>query len=452
MDGSTTVYSSDLEDVSDWNMSGWEVVPYNQKYPHYYMLEWRNDKGSIASEGHKGQYYSLTHDQDGWAVDKFAANVPGMLVWYRNTFYSNNNPVSGGRYYESPATGPKGELLLVDSHFEPVTWSNGFWNPETGKINPRFSNRRGAMDGAFSMNDTPAWMIHDNAVLSDTVMDFGSRPAVPMFDDTKASVPGWLWTGDGSVYHRIDQASSVVIPAAHDYSTRIRGLDETGTMPGDDFTDFWGFTVGGQVLGSGNPGLAAYGVSVEIVEQGADGSWGKVRIMNDLNAEFSPSMPAPTNGADQMHHVDIANHTTKIQTFNIMVEGNKWMTTVSETVELAPESMVHADIMVHVPVTATNGMSDTVMVKISGDAGEAMSEFTTVIGCRFDSDWDGRVSILDLSRTASFLGDSGAYESYFDFNHDEVIDILDVSVVATALNSPCPPPPGENNGGMELMR
>jgi hypothetical protein len=127
-------------------------------------------------------------------------------------------------------------------------------------------------------------MLHDYAVLTDTVIDVGSRPPVSVFDDSRRWVPGWLFPGDGFIY-RIDQDSSVVIPASGDYTTRIRGLDESGTMPGEDLTDFWGSGVGGQALGTGHPGSsgAQYGVNIEVVSQASDGSRGVIAIWNSVN-------------------------------------------------------------------------------------------------------------------------------------------------------------------------
>lgn len=279
-DGGTNLYATDFEDVSDWTFTGWEVVPYNEIYPHYYMLEWRNDHGSIASFGQTEQYYVLsgnTLDPYATVVDRFSANVPGLLVWYRNNLYSNNQAVAGGREFAPPATGPKGELLLVDSHYNEVPWSvesGGWW------AGGQLSNRRAAMDGAFTLDDTPPWMIHDTANVLSDVLDFGSRPAVPAFHDSLRSVPGWVFPGDGFVY-RADQAASVVVPAQGDYTTRIRDMDADGN-PANDLTAFWGATVGGQELGSGHPGDSEvqYGIHVQIIEQAGNGSYGLVRIWN----------------------------------------------------------------------------------------------------------------------------------------------------------------------------
>ncbi|RME45325.1 MAG: M6 family metalloprotease domain-containing protein, partial [Caldilineae bacterium] len=286
-DGGNTLYTNDLEDASDWTFSPseWEVVPYDQFLSHYYILEWRNDHGSIAQEGQTQQYYSLAHSQSGWKVDKFSANVPGLLVWYRNNKYENNQAVAGGREFDPPATGPKGQLLVVDSHYEPIPWSGGWWN--AGQL----SNRRGAMDAAFGLNDVPAWMIHDNAVATDTVMDFGSRPAVPEFNDALRSVPGWVFVSP--YVYRADRSASVVIPAEGDYTTRIRALGPDGN-PDGDLTAFWGYTVGGQELGSGNPGDSGvqFGVHARVITQATDGTWGKVKIWN-AKAKTNVSPPPP---------------------------------------------------------------------------------------------------------------------------------------------------------------
>ena len=322
-DGMTNIYATDFEDTSDWTFTGWEVVPFNEVYPHYYLLEWRNDDGSIASVGHTQQYYSLngsTLDPNTWVVDKFPANVPGMVVWYRNNLYSDNQVIGGGREFAPPATGPKGELLVVDSHYDAIPWSvasGGWWandNDPAGQL----SNRRGAMDAAFALDDTPAWMIHDTANVLSDVLDFGSRPAVPAFHDSLRSVPGWIFPGDGLV-HRADQAASVVVPAAGDYSTRIRDMDADGN-PGNDLTAFWGFTVGGQVLGSGHPGDSEvqHGLHVQVLDQAADGSYGVIRIWNsEYEAEASGHYGAEGGGSMYQHIVPGETATATLSIRNV---------------------------------------------------------------------------------------------------------------------------------------
>jgi immune inhibitor A len=276
----SNLYSTDLEDSSDWTNSGWEEVPYSISIPHYYMAEWRNGDGSIASQGHNYQYYSVAHTQTGFMVDNFPANVPGMLLWYRNNAYSNNQAVGGGRDLAPPAYGPKGELLVVDSHYDPVTWSGGWWNPAITNTAPSFSNRRGAMDALFTLDDTPAWMIHDYAQDFNPIMNFGGRPAVSAFHDSLRSTPGIVYAPG---FPDADQDASVVIPAADDYSTYFRFLD--GNNIGPDATPWWGFYLGPIPLGSGHPGddWAQFGVHIEVVDQASDGSYGVIKFWNSLD-------------------------------------------------------------------------------------------------------------------------------------------------------------------------
>ena len=345
-DGDTNLYFNDLEDSSDWENDGWEEVPYDQSFTHYYLAEWRNDDGSIAQEGLKYIYYSVRHDGEGWMRDVFSANVPGMVLYYRNNFYENNQ-ILVGRYNDPPATGPKGELLVVDSHYEPVVWSGGLWDPTAdnpddpgvGNYNMRFSNRRGAMDAAFTLEDTPPWMIHDYADSANPVMDFGSRPAVPAFHDSMRSVPGWLYPG-GSFVYPVDSNASVVIPGASEYTTRIRGLDATGTMPGPDIKGFWGYTVSGRVLGSGNPGDTAsqFGLHLQVVDRAEDGSYGEIAVWQS-KWEVDGSITQIPNADPLMYGdtVDVEVMATNIATGNgdglvmvpidnatTYVEGSAW--------------------------------------------------------------------------------------------------------------------------------
>jgi hypothetical protein len=295
-DRETNLYASDLEDSSDWTNTdnqdgiGWEAVPYTDTFSHFYMLEWRNKQGSIASEGHKGIYYTLAHDQDGWLVDKFSANVPGLLVWYRNNRYENNQAANGGREFDLPAFGPKGELLMVDAHHDPIVWSGGWWDASAAEPAPTFSNRRAAMDGAFNVRGrTPAWNIHDYADSANQVLNFGSRGPISTFRDSMRSVPGWVFPGDGFVY-RADKSASVVLPGG-EYTTRIRTLAADGLNIGRDYKALWGMSVGGRELGSGHPGdnLSHYGIVVNLVDQAANGSYG---VINFRNSRFETTAAA----------------------------------------------------------------------------------------------------------------------------------------------------------------
>jgi hypothetical protein len=310
-DGATVLYSSQLDDTSDWSYTGWEEVPITLTADHYYLVEWRNDRGSIASVGHDYQYFILAGQYAGSYVDKYEANTPGMLVWYRNEWYADNNILYNGRGFEPPSTGPKGELLVVDSHFEPIPFSGGLWDPTAdnpddpgvGNANLVMSNLRAAMDGAFNRTDTPAWWLHDYADPNQEVLDLGSRPSVPAFHDSLAYVPGLLYPG-GNYLYTVDADASVVIPGKAAYTTRVRGLDETGTMPGDDLPFLWGLQFGASQLGPGHPGATndQYGLHIEVVEQAADGSQATIRVWNQrYESEISGNFGGETSPTGEQY-------------------------------------------------------------------------------------------------------------------------------------------------------
>ena len=289
-------------------------MPYSAIIPQYYMMEWRNNEGSIANDGLNYNYQFLVHPGSGELVDRVPMAAPGMLVWYRNNLYPNNNIYAGDREFDGPAYGPKGELLLVDSHYDVNEWTGGIWDPVAGRSAPVISNRRGASDGAFTLDTTPAWNLHDYADVANPVYDFGSKPAVPAFHDSMRSVPGWYLNTLGSV-SRVDRAASVVVPAQDIYTTRIRSLeaDELHLDYNGDITAFWGYTVGGLPLGSGNPGddNVQYGLHAQVMSQAADGSYGTVKLWNAMN-EFDGGVTqtASTNPAVMGTYLDVNVNTT----------------------------------------------------------------------------------------------------------------------------------------------
>ncbi len=125
--GGTAVWSDDVENgengwtatkgtFTDTTGAGWVIHSGELNAAQYYLAEWRNldgfDKGL--------QYaYDTTYQRDGaWKVEKVKYNAPGLLVWYRDAARTNNNVSDAA--FDLPSVGPKGQLLLVDSHFEPL--------------------------------------------------------------------------------------------------------------------------------------------------------------------------------------------------------------------------------------------------------------------------------------------------------------------------------------------
>lgn len=267
-DGSTT-WSDDVESGDNgWTATGgtwtdtmgagWHQDTGTQVKSHYYMAEWRNFDG--FDEGLK-YAYDTTYSDGAWKVEKIKYNAPGMLVWYRDTTFGNNNHVTANST-ALPSYGAKGGLLIVDSHFDPLRRSGeaATKDPTTLKNLP---SRPQSSNAAFSKRPTYPFRecLEDPAVpFSEFCTDFPSQPGVSKFTDAQGWYPG-IEFRDGSLFAR-DVDASVVIPSKGHvpYTTRVVLPD------GSPATDLYGLDLGFTVLGSGNPADvgAAYGVTIEV--------------------------------------------------------------------------------------------------------------------------------------------------------------------------------------------
>ena len=77
---------------------GWQLHGGIDYAPRYYLFEWRSANG--FDEGLRYGYNTVFSGlaSDGAAerrVDRVAANVPGMVVWLRDTRFGNDNAVLG---------------------------------------------------------------------------------------------------------------------------------------------------------------------------------------------------------------------------------------------------------------------------------------------------------------------------------------------------------------------
>jgi immune inhibitor A len=121
-------WSDDFEGASTWTTEvssfagvapgeGWKVLTGGRtSFFHYYIAEWRNYDGFDNGLQYAYQTW-LYDDPDEWAVNKMKTNAPGMLVWYRNSRYQDNHMIS--HLWDAPSTAPKGQLLIVDAHYNP---------------------------------------------------------------------------------------------------------------------------------------------------------------------------------------------------------------------------------------------------------------------------------------------------------------------------------------------
>jgi immune inhibitor A len=158
------------DDAPGWTKDGFVVVTdgsYTVPYEHYYLAENRQYAG-YDSTLKKGPY------NFGWLVTKpdKVEHFPyqnGLLVWYANSLYSDNNTSQhpGG-----------GEALPVDAQAAALTWRDG----------TVARNRIQAYDATFGLEKTPALSLHREAATGGgtqrTTLVQKAQGAKKVFDDT----------------------------------------------------------------------------------------------------------------------------------------------------------------------------------------------------------------------------------------------------------------------------
>ena len=66
---------------------GWHESPAAKSYTNYYLVEWR---GKTKYDSMVQTAYVTTYsDEDEWQVERVPYNIPGALVYYRNTKYGS---------------------------------------------------------------------------------------------------------------------------------------------------------------------------------------------------------------------------------------------------------------------------------------------------------------------------------------------------------------------------
>lgn len=110
----TVIFSDDAENGNTaWIASGWELFAGYDMKEHYYLLEWRTDNKIDESM----DYCYHLYDRDlGSAV--YYKQEQGMLVWYRDTSYTDNWVGSHPGH---------GYLGVVDAHPRPITTRDGYF-------------------------------------------------------------------------------------------------------------------------------------------------------------------------------------------------------------------------------------------------------------------------------------------------------------------------------------
>jgi len=159
------------DDAAGWTKDGFKVVTdgaFFTDYTHYYLAENRQYAGydRTLAEGPYNFGWAVTAPDK---VERFPFQN-GLLVWYANSLYSDNNTSQhpGG-----------GEALPVDARAAALKWSDG----------TVARNRIQAFDATFGLSKTDPLLLHSEVALQGggaktTTLQVGKRPALPVFDDT----------------------------------------------------------------------------------------------------------------------------------------------------------------------------------------------------------------------------------------------------------------------------
>lgn len=149
-----------------WSMDEFVIVEdgqTSQTYDHYYIAENRQYLGydKTLEEGPYNFGWGRTAPNK---VEHFPYQN-GLLVWYWNTRYADNNTNThpGG-----------GEVLPIDARPEAMTWDDG----------TIARNRIQSFDATFGLESTDPISLHRETADGMTTLEVASRKGVAVFDDS----------------------------------------------------------------------------------------------------------------------------------------------------------------------------------------------------------------------------------------------------------------------------
>lgn len=286
-----------------WDIDApWTFSNGDHVFTQNYYLQWRN----VAATG---GYDSALGD----ARWRFGPANGGLLVWLNNNYYADNEIARYVRDY--PGFGPKGKLLVVDSHPQPYrdprVIAAGFGN-EGANLPGRGQMR----DAPFSLKNTVAFQYPSAMPGSTEWIAYAGRPAVRTFHDAYGYYPGAEFVNRGPA-HSVTVPrwitrqwdASAVLPATAGYGMAASAMRHDSPLHYNCRPNLAGPSYGllncslfqfglGYEGGTGNPGdqLAQYGWHVEILDQTDEVA--TVRVWNSLKGfdgrvtQLSSAQPA----------------------------------------------------------------------------------------------------------------------------------------------------------------
>jgi immune inhibitor A len=289
----TTLFSDNAEaGDAKWNyVAPWVRSDGTKGFTHNYYVQWRNVNAN-------GGYDSGLGDPR----FRYGPVNTGMLVWYNNNAYTDNEIPNYMTDY--PGYGPKGRMLVVDSHPDPYR--------EPYMVNHGFNNEGGNVDHRSLMRDAPFTLRNTVDFTMTTTYPYAAGPfqthfngrnAVSEFSDAVGYYPGseYVSRGPGYVppsYKWVTKQwdASVVLPSKVFYGVRAPGYIGTGGTGDQEWRYECSSNNGGRLycyyfgpnagLGYngtwGAPGIVQgeYGWHIKILEEAPDHTWAKVQIWN----------------------------------------------------------------------------------------------------------------------------------------------------------------------------
>jgi uncharacterized repeat protein (TIGR01451 family) len=223
--GGATKFSDNAESGSgNWNyVAPWRLSDGTQSFDHNFYLQWRNVSAT-------GGYDSALGDSR-W---RYGPANTGLLVWYNDEFYSDNEVFS--YLTDFPGWGPKGRMLVVDSHPDPYREPSmvaAGYNNEGGNVAHRSLMR----DAPFSLLPTVDFTMTNSYPFTTTTFTskFTGQPAVSEFHDALGYYPGAEYASRGPGYVPASMKwvtkqwdASTVVPSKAFYGIKAPGYVGTG--------------------------------------------------------------------------------------------------------------------------------------------------------------------------------------------------------------------------------
>ena len=207
-EGGANGWTNTVSTFTDTTGAGWHFDSGTQVRAHYYLAEWRNQTGFDVGLKYA---YDTTYSHDAWKVERVPYNAPGMLVWYRDTTYGNNNHVTAN-LTALPSYGSKGGLLIVDSHFDPFRRQGVAAQKDPSTLD-NIPSRPQSSNAAFTLHPTypfrECFELLPAEPFSEYCTDFAAQPGVSAFTDATGWYPGLEIRGS-SLFNRDIDASVVI--------------------------------------------------------------------------------------------------------------------------------------------------------------------------------------------------------------------------------------------------